>query len=488
MAGGPSVAAATLSAAGARSPGTTSDEATTPSPPRILTAAFETEPVEPGILEEIEQLKAEASSLDAAGKPAEALQRWLQVLDLAPEDSTALFEAAVLEHIRGRLDQALDLYQQDLAMDPWNVRALNNIGLIFQVRGESEKARKAFREALARQPDFAEALTNMGNLELEAGKPHLARDQYLRALEIDPRQAPAQLNLGRALIQLGDPDRASQLFQELADTPGSALRADAHEALGRLHAQSGDHQKAVRDYRRAVALREEFLTARNNLATSLLALGQPQQALDELIRSRDSNPDDALTWTNLGHALVALNRLQDAKDAYEQALEIDDSLIDTKYNYALCAERFGNYPYAMVEYERVVELDPTHARAWNNLGLIYRRAGLIETTPERIGDYLLRSLDLFSRSIKEDPQLLEPRVNRCATLVDLKRLEEAHTSLLELVQLTQTREVSPQTKQAIDVIQRKLAALAPKASEPKAPAAGPATSPNRQTSRAEGPH
>jgi tetratricopeptide (TPR) repeat protein len=139
----------------------------------------------------------------------------------------------------------------------------------------------------------------------------------------------------------------------------------------------------------------------------------------------------------------------------------------------------------MVEYERVLELDPTHARAWNNLGLIYRRAGLIETTPERTDEYLLRSLEFFSRSVKEDPQLLEPRVNRCATLVDLRRLEEAQTSLLELVQLSQASEPSPQTTQAIDVLQRKLAALAPRASEPQAPLP---VQPDRQTSRAEGPH
>ncbi|RME74988.1 MAG: tetratricopeptide repeat protein, partial [Planctomycetota bacterium] len=91
---------------------------------------------------------------------------------------------------------------------------------------------------------------------------------------------------------------------------------------------------------------------------------------------------------------------------------------DLRYNYALLAERFGDYLFAIDEYERVLEIDPRHARTLNNLGRIYLRA----QEPRK-------ALEHLDRCVAIDPQLAEAHLNRALALLALDRPAEAASAL-----------------------------------------------------------
>src|SRR5205085_635765 len=74
---------------------------------------------------------------------------------------------------------------------------------------------------------------------------------------------------------------------------------------------------------------------RNILGLELLALGRNTEAVDELqIYVRD-NPRDADAWANLGNALSALNRDNEALQAYQRAVDVDPNNGLSQRNLAL---------------------------------------------------------------------------------------------------------------------------------------------------------
>lgn len=131
-----------------------------------------------------------------------------------------------------------------------------------------------------REPQGSEDWFERGE-ELEAEDPEAALAAYLRALEIDPAHPDAHLNAGRLL----------------------------HE--------KGDLQGAEGHYRRAREIEAEGSFA----GTAVIA---------------------ATAAFNLGVVLQDLERLEEAAEAYEAALEADPDLADAHYNLAGVYEALGN--------------------------------------------------------------------------------------------------------------------------------------------------
>ncbi len=451
LAGGPAALAAAIPH------GTIDRKGPLPPTPPLVSVTFEEEYEEPGIPDRIAALRREALELEAKGKFEEALGKWNELLEIVPHEPEALFATGYLHQALGRPDEALAQYEKNLQVDhPTNVRSLNNMGLIHESTGDLAAARKAYETAIARDPAFGHALTNLGNIELAEGQVEAAVGHYGRAVESDPSLHVARLNHALALTQTGDLAGARSELETLQGADGSPLAAETHEGLGRLAAAEGDHESAIGLYEKALELDPFFTLARNNLGVSLIELERAEDAIGHLRRVTEEAPGDPSAWTNFGHANVAANRLQTAKQAYEKALDIDEDLVEARYNYALCAERFGNYPYAMVEYERVLKLAPTHDRALNNLGLIYRRAAILDEASERTRSYLDKSLDLFERSIAANPTPVEPKINLIASLIDLGQKTDADLYLDRYREEIGKAKLSDEAKETLEGILRQL--------------------------------
>jgi Flp pilus assembly protein TadD len=90
-------------------------------------------------------------------------------------------------------------------------------------------------------------------------------------------------------------------------------------------------------------------------------------------------PDSARGFMNLGAALQALGRYDDAATAYERSISLAPS--GSAYsNLGLIRYDGGRYADACVALEKASQLAPNDYRVWANLGDAYR------WTPERKGD------------------------------------------------------------------------------------------------------
>jgi CHAT domain-containing protein/Flp pilus assembly protein TadD len=253
----------------------------------------------------------------------------------------------------------------DLGLPRRRAEALLGLGLLQrECLRDNEAALQAFTRAkplFAGDPIFeATVRQHLGELRFALGDLAGAIDEYRGALELRQRlgdrtgEALSSNTLGLALQLRGRYDEAATLFdQALAlwksgDDPGqqaSALinRGHLHRALGEMDQARKRFGDALPLYRQAKDQNGEAMTL-NALGLLALDTGRPGEALEPLrgalaLRPPGS-PGRAVTLTTLGIAYRQLNRLEEARGVYTEALSIFRSLGEVR-NEALCLGNLG---------------------------------------------------------------------------------------------------------------------------------------------------
>ena len=228
--------------------------------------------------------------------------------------------------------------------------------------------------------------------------------------------------------------------EKLDPIPSQALYADRalyHAALGQ--AEEAARDRARRDATPPTTARDYYL-----LGTSLLARGQPDRAEPVLTRATGLDPrrfwgwfavglchydqgrfaesagDFAICavlapkfswpWMNRGLALARANRLVEAREAYDRAIEADGQNAEALVDRALTSLDLGDAAAAVVDMEKAVALglvDPSIRAA---LGEAMVRAGR-----------RAEGLGLLGELIKAEPDAALPRVARGMVLLPIDR-------------------------------------------------------------------
>jgi len=167
-------------------------------------------------------------------------------------------------------------------------------GLVEQARtalrhGQRAAAVRACERALEFSPDHPEALAVLANLYLTGGNLGRAIALYEQILRRHPVLLTVRLNLARAHLRQGRLDEAERVLR------GAPYGGDESvlvlNNLGTIEAVRGDYDAAVAEFRRAIALKPDYLEARLNLALSLLKLNDVDGAVTELRGVLTIQPD-----------------------------------------------------------------------------------------------------------------------------------------------------------------------------------------------------
>ncbi len=186
-----------------------------------------------------------------------------------------------------------------------------------------------------------------------------AIESFRRALAHDPDFAPAYVGLGETYYMLSNwywtPDSAMALVSGAAE---QALRrdpslAEAHSLLGMVAAHyDWAWDRSEREFREAIRL----------------------------------NPSSAMAHRWYGHAMVDMNRLDEARQELEAALRLEPTAFNQWYA-AWVPFYAGRYDSAGARLEAILREDPRFWAAWSLLGETY----------EMQGDYP-RALDALERA------------------------------------------------------------------------------------------
>jgi Tfp pilus assembly protein PilF len=164
-------------------------------------------------------------------------------------------------------------------------------------------------DLILRTGDSAQARLLMGVTRLMAAEPAAARDDFARAVALDPMLPSAHASLGQALMQLGDTDGAAREFEK--ELEGNPNDYDANLYLGVILRQGQRYPEAMSRFRRALSVRPASSTARYQVGSLHLVLGEIEDARKVLETVVAEEPKFVEAHVSLATVYYRLKRKED---------------------------------------------------------------------------------------------------------------------------------------------------------------------------------
>ncbi len=205
-----------------------------------------------------------------------------------------------------------------LATEPGNADARHLLGLVRRQAGDAAGAEPLLRSSIELRPRNAEFRVNFSNLLSAQGRLRDAEAELRTALDIEPGSRTARLALSRLLNKGGAHEPAESEARQLVER--DARDAEAWAEVANAQRDQGQLGEAEGSFRRALAVRPDFAIARHNLGALLSRLKRAEESLRELNRAAELGVSGPELQANLGCALMALGRFDDADAALTSAI------------------------------------------------------------------------------------------------------------------------------------------------------------------------
>ncbi|MCX6673380.1 MAG: tetratricopeptide repeat protein [Methanothrix sp.] len=226
---------------------------------------------------------------------------------------------------------------------------------------------------------LADAWRGRGNALAKLGKYNESLQAFDKSIELYEYNAPyAWTGKGDALRSSGRYDEAVKAFDqalELYPMHADAGIARAQKGRGDSLAKLGKSEEALATYGAAVGASDKAIKAFNNATP-----------LDRAVSfTFDPYPLDQKFWIDRGSALKALGREDEAKDAYENALDsANKSLLQSPQDFNAHDAKgkilfeMGRANESLDSLNQAVEVDPQSAEAWRWKAGIAAELGMYE--------------------------------------------------------------------------------------------------------------
>ncbi|MBM3708728.1 MAG: tetratricopeptide repeat protein, partial [Actinobacteria bacterium] len=230
----------------------------------------------------------------------------------------------------GSLNRLVDEYQRDPAAFPQAkmggpgklAEGLGALGERARLEGRNEDALAYFQRALALIPDLAWVYASRGVLYMSQECPEEALAEINRAIELDPNYAWALLNRGRVYRFLDrDEEALADINRALQIEP---KMSGAFAERGEIHRKHGRLDEALEDFEQALRLNSLNAWAAARRGQVLKAKGRYLDALAEMHRAIAlSSKDDAWSLTTRGELHVHFENWPDALSDFSRAIELE---------------------------------------------------------------------------------------------------------------------------------------------------------------------
>ncbi len=234
---------------------------------------------------------------------------------------------------------------------------------------------------------------HLGNALRDGGRLPEARDAYQRALSFAPGNRPARTNLANLFYEaaLADANQREIYLQRAIEQYSEVLKWDpdyreALNNLGSAHMMLGDYPRAEQVWRHALARHPHHPEAHYNMGLLQVRMARPQAAIAHYQQALVLTAD-AEIYRELGNALVGLGRLNEAAQAYREAIAMRSGEAVSQFNLAEVllvigeqqlaqghqAKALEQWQGARRALQTVLKLEPGHPRAQRRLQQLKER-------------------------------------------------------------------------------------------------------------------
>jgi tetratricopeptide (TPR) repeat protein len=357
----------------------------------------------------VEAIANDAEAKIALERLADAKQQLLDAKQKFPKSIPILLLLGKVEQHLGNKDAAeADLRSALSFVDPTRLDAvLPFVALseLLSARGRLTDASAVLEDARKKLPASATLDRAFGEVAEAQGQYDAAIAYYRSAIEKDPKDVATHFHLAVALRRVRKFDVAASELDNVAavdkDYPGLSLER------GLLYEESGDIEKAIDQFKGALAKAPDDPDLQLRVGSAYVAIGRPDDALPMLRKVLRNRPTSAEANHYIGRALMLKGRTEqvDALRFLQKAVDLDPNRAE--YHVYLAWEANEAQPAKMDlardEIDKALALDKLNPEAYWQKGILERIEGA------------------FDDAIRDEHRALELRPSRY----------EAHATLAE---------------------------------------------------------
>ncbi len=214
-----------------------------------------------------------------------------------------------------------------------------------------------------------------------------AEQMFEKAIELDPQYAGAYAGLGDAKYQdwfyVWSPEPVQSL-DEAFQAGKAAIALDdslpvAHTTLGEVYLWKKQHDQAVVEAERAVAVAPSNADSYFYLGSILIFAGEPNRAINLIEQAMRLNPRYPPAYlVSLAIAYRVSGRCEEALVPLRRAAALAPNFLQARANLALCYAELDQVPEAQAEVAELRRINPNFSLAWVTQRVPFKDPAIIE--------------------------------------------------------------------------------------------------------------
>ncbi len=315
-------------------------------------------------------------------------------------------------------------------------------GIEAHKAGKAQEADGYYTAILKASPKHPDANHNMGVLAVGVGKVEAALPFFKTALEANPKITQFWMSYIDALIKLNRMVDAKAVLEQAKNNgaKGDGFNQIANQLESSFSKNSNTKEPSQEQSQRLLNLYiqgqyQEVLNEATklifrfpnsvNLYNIIGAANQGLRKLDEAIEAYNEalsiQPDFADTHNNIGIILQEQGKLAEAIKAYTKALSIKPNFAEAHYNIGNALKEKGKLEEAIEAYNKVISIKPDFVEAYNNMGGVLKTQGKLD-----------EAIDAYNKAISIKPDYAEAWNNLYFPLQTIKLQIEPDKDLSDL--------------------------------------------------------
>lgn len=225
-----------------------------------------------------ESLMNDGTMLLSNGAYDQAVSKFRKVIARDPGNFEAQFNLAFSYLNWGRNSNAVTEFKRAVAINSRSTEAWSNLAMAYQNKGQDSKAINALYRAVELNPNNITARINLATMHGQRKNLSKAIYQYKQIIMIDGTNLDAHLNLSKCLISQNKHKEAKRYLQTATGIDPND--PEAYWELGNIAWNKNKNSAdAIKNYEKAIALKENNQIYYNNLGLLYEHLNQKDKAL-----------------------------------------------------------------------------------------------------------------------------------------------------------------------------------------------------------------
>lgn len=358
----------------------------------------------------------------AGNRQNEVEEQYRALMSDYPEDVQFGYQYAQFLVSEGRVNEVEPILLKIIENDSDNIEArLALVQFIARSKGV-EAAEELLIEYSKALPDANEFPLALAGIYQQSGKSDQAYEKYKVVADRAGKEDQglnAKASMAAIKLAQGDEKAGEELLEDVL--AADSVNAQALTLRAALYLQRSEYRKSVADLREVLRSNPDNLQAQLLLARVHNQAGDTVLAEDAYRRVLAINPLNEVATLELARILVSRSKLEDAREMLEKQLE--KSPANLSFARALIGVQLAQElpDDAVAEAKRIASLPGQEAAGNFLLGSVYQTEAMHD-----------KAITAFQAALKTAPTAAEPLRGMVASMIQLKRTDDARSYLADL--------------------------------------------------------